>query len=106
MATSQNLVKFWPPTRRQLAQNDLFRKRRVVYYCVKMKPTPEQVQAVRYAGALGHTHFALSRDKAGALRVQSESCSLIDALRISHGEQPPECVMTRLGQKRQLFRVA
>lgn len=71
-----------------------------------MKPTPEQVQAVRYAGALGHTHFALRRDKDGKLSVQSESCSLADALRMGTGESAPECVMTRLGKHRHLFRVA
>jgi hypothetical protein len=71
---------------------------------VKLKPTPEQVEAVRYAGALGHSHFALSRGKDGQLRVSAECSSL------AHCFDPrwprPEAVMTRLGKKRHLFRVA
>lgn len=73
---------------------------------VKAKPSPEQVEACRYAGALGHTHFALARGKDGQLHLASECSSLADAVRVDPRWPAPECVMTRLGKKRHLFRVA
>ena len=69
---------------------------------MKIKPTPEQVEACRYAGMLGHTHFALVRNGA-KLQLEAETTDLANARRLS---PHAEAIMTRLGKKRHLFRVA